>query len=83
MFRKDKDKERKRPDLLFKNLEVSKKSSAAGSTFTEVIHIESRMKFICLANVMVGGTFMTPLLNPDGTPMLATKEEIYQLMREV
>lgn len=82
MFGRDNYEKRKRPEVLFKELGFVKKNRPTGIHSVEIIHVESRMKYLYVYNTVMTGATMMPILNPDGTPMLATKEEINQLLRD-
>lgn len=70
----------KYPDVVYKQHDVIKKNRPMGIHSLEIIHTKSRMKYLYVYTAE--GVVMQPILNADGTPMLATKEEIDQLLRE-
>ena len=46
-------------------------------TFYEVIHIKTRVMYVCLNR---NESALTHMLNSDGTPLLATYEEVIELL---
>jgi hypothetical protein len=50
-------------------------------TFYIVVHTKTRVKYICL-NRSGSENTLTPMLNSDGTLLLATHDEIIELLRE-
>ncbi|MCL2235820.1 MAG: hypothetical protein FWB98_05205 [Defluviitaleaceae bacterium] len=83
MFGRDNYEKRKRPEVLYKELGFAKKNRPMGIHSIEIIHVESRMKYLYVYNTITTGVSMSPILNADGTPMLASVDEINQLLREV
>jgi hypothetical protein len=65
------------PDFISKKL----KMNGSGGDVLEVIHIKTRVKYICLS-LNSDNNALTPMLNSDGTLLLATNEEIIELLRE-
>jgi len=82
MFGRNKVKYVEMPGMAFKK--IGYHDIRARGNFFEAVHVESRIKYIYVYCGVNGGSSVTitPMLNPDGTPALATEDEIKEMLRE-